>query len=237
MVKDLPENLKIETLSGVNHNIYPAGYDNTTVMFVEDKTRTNTGRETNRQMNIRFIKIQLGIAVPDSDKREMFYLVRNKCGGVIDLKGSSQQQYISFSIMLKNFGEALVKVKTFEYPYWGFALEYLGVYSKDTVITYDGDGTARALSVDDMTRYVNAPFFLIICEKESTLVDFIGELRNRGYTHGFFGLVLKGYAITTVIKLMLRVNNKEKFKVFTLGDFDLNGIQIYLDLLNQSLQV
>lgn len=226
-VKDLPRRI-LENDDGTE--IIPQSYDNEEVYYIVNNTRTETGKEVNTQLNIRFICKQLNINTPDIDKRELWYIVRNALGGKIDLKGSSDQQYISFSSQIKSFCEKVAETMQMPFNYWGFALEYLGVPSKDTVIAYDSSLKTKALTVDDISKYSDVPFFIVVCEKKSTLDDFVNEMYKRGYKRGFFGFVLGGYAITTVIRLILALKGKEKFILATLVDYDLNGIQIMMDM-------
>jgi hypothetical protein len=201
-------------------------YDEMDVKYIQKNLKTRVGELVIKVMNERFIYYQLGITIQPIDKRELWYVCRNTLGGVIDLAGDPDQQYISFSNMVKGFCDELVPSM---FNYWGEAQEKL-VPSKEKAIIYDCNMRSTTLSFDSVERLSETPFFIVICEKQSTLEDFMNELRSRGYRRGFYGIVLGGYAVTSVIVLLNKLYEKDKFTVVTLLDFDLNGFQIYLDL-------
>lgn len=228
-VADLPKNILEEAQ-------IPEKYFEDEVLFVEKNSRSNTGAEVYRQLNMRLVRAQLGLENQEVDKRGLlWYTVRLKLGGVIDLKGDSDQQYISVSEMFKGFCDEIARHLGFEY--WAFVPDYLGVPTKDIAIFVDSNLNTKAMTVEQIENLKETPYFIVTCEKMGALNEFITSLKNRGYKRGYLGFYNSqgGYTVSSTVKLLIALKKRveqegKKFAVFNLMDYDLNGMQIHLDM-------
>lgn len=122
-------------------------------------------------------------------------------------------------------------------PYWGYVLDVLKIKSKARATVYEEDDKIKGLwkpvglDKDTLVNYINAPFFLIYCEKEDTITAFLKELLRRGYNKEYFYcLNLGGEASTNAIRLLREYLNIKNFHCFVLHDIDLSGLEIFFDI-------
>ena len=230
LVVNLPSNI-LEHDDGTV--IIPEEFDQIEVWYVVDTTRSEVGRLIFLFMNRRFVQIQINQVVPRVDKREVWYLCTGDMKEGLDIKGKPTQQYISMSGMIKNFCEAVAEA--FNMEYWAFAMDYLQIDAKEKA-TYmnptSNSSTARAYIINkkDVEKFVSTPFFMVVCEKP-LVFDVLEDLYKKGYKKGFIGVNTGGFAVTHFIRVLLEAKIKrDNLYIFLMTDFDLNGLQIYLDM-------
>jgi len=231
IVKDLPE----RWLNNIPKELYEKK-----VYLVKDNSRKNAGEILTDYLNERFVRRQLELQNPDSDKRETWYIIDTRMAGNMDFQGDSEQQYIIISNAIEKYCSKLTDF--FNVSYWGFVLDELSLKSKGKAIIFDMDFKGTLLDVNalkgtiidgkiiDPHKCINTPFFLIICEKESVLLNVMKGLKKKGNNRGWYGIGTEGYSSTNVIRLLLRFQELKKFYVFVLHDYDVDGIKIFLDL-------
>ncbi|MCP6718912.1 MAG: hypothetical protein KJI71_01590 [Patescibacteria group bacterium] len=234
LVKDLPERwLK---------NIPEQFYENE-VYLVKDGSRKNVGRELLNILNERFVRKQLELKMPPADNRDLWYQVHKRLKGKMDLNGDPLQQQISFDGAVKSFCQKVKKY--FKAPYWGYVQDELKIKSKARTVAFTIEGKSYLVDSETITkRWFNnekndfyeiineTPFGFIICEKEEVLKSTMRKLREDGYRYGWLGMGTQGYASTAVIRILMEYKKEisDKFFVFVLHDFDVDGIKIYLDM-------
>ncbi len=235
IVKELPE----RWLNNISEQFY-----NKEVYLVADNSRKKTGEVLVDFLNERFVRSQLELEIPDSDKRDTWYLVeeRLKDKGGNDFAGNPNQQYISMSNAIESYCSKLCKF--FQVPYWGFVMDELTMKSHARAIVFDMELKGTLLDVRTLEGYIDeekrkfiepsdfvkTPFFFLICEKEAVLTNIMKGLKKRGYNKGWYGINTQGYATTNVIRLLLKYQNLKKFYVFLVHDYDLDGLTIFFDL-------
>lgn len=212
------------------------------VYIVKDITRKDTGRELLDILNERFVRKQLNLETPRADNRDMWYQAFTRLG-YTDLSGDSLQQQISFDGSVKSFCEKLVDF--FKVPYWGYVQDELNIKSKARAVAWTIEGKSFLMDSETITKthfgndtndfydIINQmPFFFIICEKEEVLKSTMRALKDKGYSHGWLGMGTQGFASTAVIRILMEYKKEisDKFYVFVLHDYDLDGIKIYLDM-------
>lgn len=207
-------------------NIDPKDYKRK-VYQVEDNARSETGSLVINLLNQRFAYAQLDIEMQDMTKRQIWYIVDQKMNG-IDLSGSKLQQYISLSEMIKGYCDKLTDF--YGYPYWGLVLDEINVTAKARATILNLNGVETGLNAQTFPNFEKAPFFFLISEKEDTLKSMLQELKRRGYTCGFYGIITQGYGSTNVVRLLMRMSKLNKFYCFIAHDYDIDGIKICLDL-------
>lgn len=212
------------------------------IYLVKDNSRKNVSREANDILNERFVRRQLGLEIPSADNRDLWYQVFKRLGEM-DLRGSSLQQQISFDGIVKRFCEKLVSF--FNAVYWGYVQDELNIKSKARTIVFTIEGKSYLMDsetiikewfedkINEFYKIINrTPFGFIICEKEEVLKSTMRQLREDGYKYGWLGMGTQGYASTPVIRILMEYKEKisDKFFVFVLHDYDVDGIKIYLDM-------
>jgi len=208
-------------------------YDNK-VLLVKDNSKTNSSKFLNSILNKRFVFKQLDLELQETTKRELWYDVTKGLKHDFDLKGTPKQQYISLSEAMKSYCEKLRVYLGFEY--WAFVLDYLLVETGERALIWDpkdmdSENESKVMTLKGLDNFEKCPFFLILCEKVATLKPIIGEMIKRGYKEGYYGISMKGYATSVVIKLLLRLRKIRKFRLFVAHDLDQNGLMIYFDML------
>ena len=189
-------------------------------------------------LNRRFIIKQLQeydetLELQETTKRELWYVVNQELKDNFDLAGSTKEQSISLSSKIKTFCERLMLY--YDVEYWGFVLDYLKVDTGERALIWNPkdfgtENESKVMSVKGLDTYDKCEFFLILCEKVATLKPVIKELIKRGYKERYYGISMKGYGTTVVIKLLLRLKKIRNFRVLILHDLDQNGLQIYFDI-------
>lgn len=121
-------------------------------------------------------------------------------------------------------------------PYWGYVFDILKLKSKARANVYEKDKEEDmyipiGLDKDTLKRYTDAPFFLILCEKEDTITAFLKEIIEKGYNEDYFYcLNLGGEASTNAIRLLREYLNIRNFHCFILHDMDISGLEIFFDM-------
>ena len=186
-------------------------------------------------LNRRFIFKQLGLELQEQTKRGLsWYEVNQELKWELDLKGDTEKQTNTLSGGIRGFCEKLMLYLKVEY--WGFVLDYLELESGERALIWDPKdfGTkdeSKVMSLKGLDDYEKCQFFLIPCEKVEILKAVMKELIKRGYKKGYYGISMKGYGTTVVIKLMLRLRKVRNFRVLMLHDYDQNGLQILFDIM------
>lgn len=225
-VGDLPE----EYLINIPEELYTAK-----VYLVDHKMlRKQATNYLYLLLNKRFIFEQLKLELQETTKRELWYVVNQELKDDFDLAGSSKEQSISLSSKIKTFCERLILY--YDVEYWGFVLDYLKIDTGERALIWNPrdfgtENESKVMTIKGLDIYDKCPFFLILCEKVATLKPVIKELIKRGYKERYYGISMKGYGTTVVIKLMLRLKKIRNFRVLVLHDLDQNGLQIYFDIL------
>ncbi len=199
---------------------------------------TKTGIEVNKLLNLIYIFKQLELPIPETDKREIYYFIRELLGGVLDIKVKKiEDRYTNVEVgkvdyYLKKLFNTLTKEDPESYPYWGFVQDYLGILSKEIVEVYDKYMNVSLLNEDAIKKISETPFFLIICEKQSTLKAFMKEFINRGYgkNYDFYGINLGKQPTIPAVKLLIELSKIRNFHAFCMHDLDINGIEIFFDM-------
>lgn len=234
MVKDLPKDLLVQI---------PEMYHEREIFLLRDYSKSRTGAEVIRILNRRYVFIQLGLELQETDHREIFYMIRKKFAKVdnklesdvdlLDISGDFDQQYISVTgNMIEGYYRKLATHLGFEY--WGFVMEYLNVSSQSIAQMFDLDLNKYVVDIKSLKELIpeslNIPFFLIICEKKMTVDITMKGLIEKGYNKGFYGIALSRFATTHVIKYLIELSKLKRLYIFVLHDFDLSGLMIYFNL-------
>ncbi len=163
------------------------------VSIAENTVTKKAYSEIFKVMNKRFVLKQLiergaNLKLQATDRREIYYIIRKIMNGETGLKGDvdAQTELIGKKIVI--YCQKLSKY--LDYDYWGYVYDYLNIKSKETIIVYNTDMETSTLSNKNLKEIAKIPFFLIICEKEEQLRATMEEMINRGYTEGFYGIVL-----------------------------------------------
>lgn len=121
--------------------------------------------------------------------------------------------------------------------YWAYVFDILKIKSKARTTIYEEDREKEGLwkpvglDKDTLEIYTNAPFFLILCEKEDTITAFLKELIEKGYNKDYFYcLNLGGEASTNAIRLLRKYIPIKNFHCFVLHDMDMSGLEIFFDM-------
>ncbi len=212
------------------------------VYIIVDNSRKDTTRELIDILNERFVRRQLELKNRIANNRDMYYQCLTRLGD-IDLKGESLQQQISIDGAVKSFCDSLINF--FDVPYWGYVQDELGFMATARTTAYSIAGQSFQMDQNMMTTEYfgndknefydlirKTPFFFVICEKELVIMETMEALRDLGYKDGWLGFNTQGYASTNVIRTLIeyRDNISKKFCVFSLHDFDVEGIKIFLDM-------
>ncbi len=208
--------------------------------FHTEKTKIRAGIEVNKLLNRNYIFKQLDLPIPkELWKREIFYLVRKILGGEIDSKGKTKESRYKnmetgmIDYYLKKLFNTLKEEDPEIYQYWGFAQDYLNVFSKEIVEVYDKNmGPPSLLNNDTIKKISRTPFFLIICEKLSTLKAFMRELiiREYGKKYNYYGINLGKQATIPAVKLLIELSEIRNFHAFCMHDLDMSGIGIFFNM-------
>lgn len=205
----------------------PEEYHNREIYIVNNRTSEEAYSEVFKTMNERYVLKQLELNLQATDLREIFYMVRRTMNGELNLNVKDPAKGIAGTI--KRYCDKLCK--HLGYKYWAYIYDYLIVKPKETIIIYDTDMNTTTLSSKNLNDYVKTPFFLIICEKEEPLRATMEEMINRGYTKGFYGVVLGGVSTSYNIKLLIELSEIRNFYAFIMMDLDFAGINIFLDMV------
>ena len=209
--------------------------------FKGSPLRIDTNKRLRDFLNERFILYQLRqlrlrpipiIESIEMTKREVWYYIEilSKKANT-DLDGN----YIGFVISIKDYCET-IKEKI-GVPYWGYVLDDLKIKAKARATIYEEDEEIEdlwlpiGLDKDTLKKYTEAPFFLILCEKEGVITAFLKELLKRGYDKKYFYCInLGGESPTNAIRLIREYLNIKNFHVFVLHDMDMSGLEIFFDV-------
>lgn len=208
----------------------PASLHSNVVDRLKCFARTSTAELAYEELNFRYVFKQLGLELAETDQRELWYVVLQRMGGKMDLGSKTEQMYNSFANnILGGFYERLSE--HLNLGYWALAQEYLGVVSKARAILYDLDGNSFLLDIKTIKDFYDTPFFLIIAEKDIVIKGIMRDLSDRGYKHGFYGIVTGGYSSTSVVRMLMHLQPvSDRFYVFVAHDLDVDGLKILLDL-------
>lgn len=235
LIKLSVNNLPEKWLNNISREFYERE-----VYLVKNNSRKKAGEILTDYLNERFVRRQLELENPDSDKRETWYIVDTRMSGNMDFEGDTKQQYIIISNAVEKFCSKLIDF--FNVSYWGFVFDELSLKSKGKAIIFDMNLTGTLLDVKalkgaiedgktiDPHKCIDTPFFFLICEKEAILLNVMKGLKERGYNIGWYGIGTEGYSSTNVIRLLLRFQELKKFYIFVIHDYDVDGIKILLDL-------
>ena len=202
---------------------------------------TKTGIEVNKHVNQIYIYKQLGLPTPETDKNEIFYFIRDNLGGILDVSYTDKSKERGgiasgkTDVYLKKLHNTMFFEDPIKYPTWEFVQDYLNITSKEAVEVYDKNMKVSLLNYDTIMEISKTPFFLIICEKQSTLKAFMRELIIRGYgkKYDYYGINLGGQSTSYVVKLLSKLSQIRNFYAFCLHDLDVSGVEILLDMKKQ----
>ena len=201
-----------------------------------------SSREIYDILNFRFVYNQLGIILQGTKFRQVWYSMEKRLKRKnlnIDFSGDSDKQYLTCLKTIKRYCESLMDF--YNLNYWGLTMDEIGLSSKGRGIIYDINMNATLLDITCLIdfnipdkrfndEFLKTPFFLLICEKEDTLLSMMSDLKNRGFKGGFYGIITQGYSSTNVIRLLMELSLVSNFHVFVVHDFDLDGISIFFDI-------
>lgn len=199
---------------------------------------TKTGIEVNKHINKIYIFKQLGLPIQATDKNEIYYSIRKKLGGILDVKYTDKSKERGgiaagkTDIYLKKLHNTMFFENPVKYPTWEFVQDYLNISSKEKVDVYDKNIVGSFLNFEKIEEISKTPFFLIICEKQSTLKASMKELKIRGYgkKYDYYGINLGGQSTTYVVKLLSKLSQIRNFHAFHMHDLDVSGVEILLDM-------
>ena len=183
---------------------------------------------------LRLVDLELPIIVESIEmmKREIWYyieiLIEKEKGG----KAMDSTYESSFVRSIRNYCETIQeKVGV---PYWGYVMDILLIKSKARATIYEEDEKEKGLwksiglDKDTLKNYTDAPFFIILCEKEGVITAFLKEIIKRGYNKDYFYCVnLGGESPTNAIRLIREYLNIKNFHIFVLHDMDMKGLEIF----------
>lgn len=122
-------------------------------------------------------------------------------------------------------------------PYWGYVYDTLKIKAKARATIYEEDKDIEGLwkpiglDKDTLVKYTNAPFFLVLCEKEGVITAFLKELLERGYNKDYFYCInTGGEASSNAIRLIREYIPIKNFHCFVLHDMDMSGLEIFFDM-------
>ena len=200
-------------------------------MRINNRT-TKSGIESIKFMNERYVFKQLDLTLQQTQKREIFYIIRTRSGGELDISNEDK------------FGEANIDRYCQElnnylgYKYWVYARDYLNVKARAIITVYDTgmnpfvltDEPSKDYPNGTIERFIKTPFFLIISEKDETMRAIMEELGNLGYMKGYYGIVLGKNATSYAIKLLIELSEVRNFHTYILHDQDNSGLKIFLNM-------
>lgn len=182
-----------------------------------------------RQLRLRLIPIIESI---EMTKREVWYYVEilaERDDMVMDTN------YIAFTKAMDNYCKTIKK--KIGVDYWAYVLDVLVIKAKARATIYEEDNEEEGLwkpiglDKDTLKKYTNAPFFLILCEKEDTITALLKEIIEKGYNGNYFYcLNLGGEAPTNAIRLLRKYTPIKNFHCFVLHDMDIKGLEIFFDM-------
>jgi hypothetical protein len=220
----------------------PEEHHDKEVYIVVDRSRKETGKELVDILNERFQRKQLGLNNRMANNRDLYYQILTRLGE-IDLKGDSLQQQISLDGAVRSYCEKLQEF--FNAPYWGYIQDELEFVATARTTAYSIEGKSYKMDQNMMSNEYfgkdknefydlirKTPFFFIVCEKELVVMETMEALRDLGYTEGWLGFNTQGYASTNLIRTLIEYRDtiSNKFCVFSLHDYDVEGIKIFLDM-------
>lgn len=206
----------------------PEEYHNNDVYIVKNNCEKEAYSEVIKLMNERYVFKQLGLKLQATDRSEVYYSIRKIMNNKLDIAGDSKKQRKGIGEKVPYYCKRLYE--HLGYEYWGYVYDYLNIKPKETIIIYDTEMNTDILSNKSLKDYAETPFFLIICEKEEPLRATMEEMINRGYTKGFYGVVLGGTSTTYNIKLLIDLSKIRNFYAFIMTDLDIGGILILMDM-------
>lgn len=198
-----------------------------------DKRTTKTGIEAIKYNNMRYVFKQLDLTLQETQEREVYYIVRKRSGGKLDISDDKKFAEAHIDRYCKDLNEYL------GYKYWVYVRDYLGIKAKAIITIYDTGMNPFVLTdepSDDypngtIEKFIETPFFLIICEKDETLKAIMKEMKVRGgYSKGYYGVALGKNATSYAIKLLIELSEVRNFHTFILHDQDISGLKIFLNM-------
>ena len=182
-----------------------------------------------RQLRLRPIPIIESI---EMTKREVWYYIE------ILAKKSNTEMDGNYRGFVSAITEYCRKIQErVDVPYWAYVLDKLKIKAKARATVYERDEEDKdiykpiGLDKDTLKKYADAPFFLILCEKEGVITSFLKEIIERGYNEDhFYCLNLGGEAPTNAIRLIRKYLNIKNFHIFVLHDMDMKGLEIFFDI-------
>ncbi len=223
----------------------PKEYWNQKVWIYVKSKRSHLRIDTNKRLrdflNERFILYQLRqlslrpipiIESIEMSKREVWYYIE-----ILAKKNNTEMDgnYRGFVSAITKYCEEIQE--RVGVPYWGYVLDKLKIKAKARATIYERDDEDKdiykpiGLDKDTLKKYADAPFFLILCEKEGVITAFLKEIIERGYNEDYFYcLNLGGEATTNVIRLIRKYLNIKNFHCFVLHDMDMKGLEIFFDI-------
>jgi len=197
-----------------------------------DKRTTKTGIESIKYMNERYIFEQLDLTLQQTDKREVFYIVRNRAGGQLDIKNVDKFAEANIDRYCKHLNKYL------SLKYWVYVRDLLNIKADAIVRVFDIGMNTFELTDEPSEDYPNGTiekftktsFYLLICEKKETIRAIMKELKNHGHNKGYYGISLSKNATSYAIKLLIKLSKIRNFHIFILHDLDISGLSIFLNM-------
>lgn len=201
------------------------------VYIVKNTNKMETYSEVFKIMNERYVFKQLiergaELNLQATDKSEVYYIIRKTLNNKFDIAGDEKTQRKSIGEKITRYCKRLYE--HLGYKYWGYVYDYLNIIPKETIIIFDTKMKTEILSNENLMEIAKIPFFLIICEKKEPLRATVEEMINRGYTKGFYGIVLGGTSTTYNIKLLIELSKIRSFYAYVMTDLDQDGILILM---------
>lgn len=183
-------------------------------------------------VNERFILyqlIQLGLDdnVIEMTQREVWYYIE-----ILMERDNKTMDTVYKGRFTKGIRDYCERIQeTVDLPYWGYVLDILKIKTKARATIYEEMNKPVGLDKDTLENYTDAPFFLILCEKEDTISAFLKEIIEKGYNKEYFYcLNMEGLASSNVIRLIRKYIPVKNFHCFVLHDMDISGLEIFFDI-------
>ncbi|MFW9973549.1 MAG: hypothetical protein ACFFDF_25435 [Candidatus Odinarchaeota archaeon] len=183
-------------------------------------------------LNERFILYQLGLdeKIVEMTQREVWYYIE-----ILEERDNMVMDTIYKPSFVKEIGNYCKRIQEYvNVEYWGYVLDTLKIKTKARATVYeevDLEWVPIGLDKNTLKNYADAPFFLVLCEKEDTITAFLKEIIKKGYNKNHFHcLNLEGESSTNVIRLLRKYIPVKNFHCFILHDMDISGLGIFFDM-------
>lgn len=199
------------------------------------RIRSEMSKTLYNELNKMWAQFQITGVAEEDDFRETFYqcrfITKRRTGFEIDYKGDSDQQYITYHGTIKGYCEKIQAYYGAEY--WGHVRDIiLNIRVKDTCEVF-GDGEAKLLTRENRKRIAAKGLFCYFAEKKSTAKQMYQRLSRAGYP--CIAITSSGYGVVEIVLTIMEYKEQvaagDHFYILVAHDLDINGIAIYLDLL------